>query len=57
MKKISLCFNDRKKNKKQKLENFFFGGGVHLFGFIVQCSHNTRKKKKTQLLKKYFQHK
>lgn len=55
MKKISLCFNDRKKNKKQKLENFFWGG-VHLFGFIVQCSHNTRKKKKTQLLKKYFQH-
>lgn len=26
MKKISLCFNDRKRNKKQKLENFFWGG-------------------------------
>lgn len=51
MKKISLCFNDRKKNKKQNLENFFWGG-VHLFGFIVQCSHNTRKKKKNSIVKK-----
>lgn len=42
MKKISLCFNDRKKNKKQNLENFFWGG-VHLFGFIV---HTIQEKKK-----------
>lgn len=42
----------RTKNKICKT----FWGDVHLFGFIVQCSHNARKKKETQLLKKYFQY-
>lgn len=43
------------KRTKNKICKTFLGG-VHLFGFIVQCSHNTRIKKETQLLKKYFQH-
>lgn len=32
---------------------------VHLFGFFVQCSHNTKKKKRKKnnsIVKKYFQH-
>lgn len=43
------------KRTKQKIT---FLVEVHLFGFFVQCSHNTKKKKtrkkKTQLLKNIF---
>lgn len=45
------------KRTKQKIT---FLVEVHLFGFFVQCSHNTKKKKKRKknnsIVKKYFQH-
>lgn len=56
MKKISLCFNDRKKNKNKNWKTFF--GGVYIYLDLLFSVHTIQeKKKKTQLLKKYFQHK
>lgn len=52
MKKISLCFNDRKKNKKQKLENFFWGGGVYIYLDLLFSVHTIQEKKKNSIVKK-----